>query len=83
MTLHRKELLRAGTVLALGMISMSPALARTSVTPYLEVAQVLDAQIQGGNDVLTYSSIAAGVEATVESSRTQAQIAYRYERRIG
>ncbi len=83
MTLHRKEMLRAGTVLALGMISMSPALARTSVTPYLEIAQVLDAQIQGGNDVLTYSSIAAGVEATVESSRTQAQIAYRYERRIG
>lgn len=63
-------------------LAAAPAHAKTDVTPYLEVAQIVAADLNNGGDVLTYSSVAAGVEAQVETRRTQAQIAYRYERRI-
>lgn len=62
-----------------------PARTRIEVTPYIEVGQVLTARIGGGNggdDVLTYSTVAAGVEATVSSRRVQLAADVRYERRI-
>jgi hypothetical protein len=85
MTLPMKKILKSSVCFGLGLTAFVPSVgsAKTEVTPYLEVAQVLDAQIKGGNDVLTYSSVAAGVDATVDGSRTQAQLSYRYERRIG
>jgi hypothetical protein len=57
--------------------------ARTTVQPYLEAAQVITAELSPGNDVLTYSSLAAGVDATIAGRRTQGQVSLRYERRIG
>jgi hypothetical protein len=79
-----KKQLLAGVCLAASLAGLpSLAHARTEVTPYLEVAQVLDAQIKGGNDVLTYSSVAAGVDVSVTGKRAQAQVNYRYEHRFG
>lgn len=49
-------------------ISASPALAGKNVTPYIEVQQVLDAELAGGNEVLTYTSVAAGVDAQMSAS---------------
>jgi hypothetical protein len=57
------------------------ARARTQVTPYLEVDQVLSADFNGG-DVLTYTSVAAGVDGRVVTRRVTAQVNYRYDRRI-
>lgn len=54
---------------------------RTSVHPYLEIQQVLTADFNGG-DVLTYTGVGGGVEATIESKRVTATIAYDYQRRI-
>jgi hypothetical protein len=54
---------------------------RTEVTPYLEVDQVLTADFNGG-DVLTYTSLAAGVDGRVVTRRVTAQVSYRYDRRI-
>lgn len=70
----------AGILLA----GASDAQVRTQVTPYLEVQQVLTADLNGGgdDDVLTYTSVAAGVDATIATSRIQGQVSYRYERRI-
>jgi polysaccharide chain length determinant protein (PEP-CTERM system associated) len=61
----------------------APAAAqlRTGVQPYIEVQQVLSAELDGG-DVLTYTALAAGVDAGVETRRVRAQISYRYERRF-
>ena len=63
-----------------------PARTRIDVTPYIEVGQVLTARIGGGNgggdDILTYSTVAAGLEATVTSRRVQLAADVRYERRI-
>lgn len=52
------------------------------VQPYIELAQVVTADLTN-DDVLTYSQLAAGIDAGVSTARTQAQISYRYERRIG
>ena len=54
----------------------------TTVSPYIEVSQVLDADLKGG-DVVTYTDVAVGIDAATSTARTQGQISYRYERRIG
>ena len=59
-----------------------PPARRTYVAPYVEAAQILDADLNSG-DVLTYSSIAVGVDAGIDTARASGQISYRYERRIG
>jgi uncharacterized protein (PEP-CTERM system associated) len=75
--------------LALGALASACALAgsparaevRTHVSPYIELQQVFSANIDDG-DVLTYTNVAAGVDAGVSTRRVQAQISYRYDRYI-
>lgn len=55
---------------------------RGEVRPYLEVAQVLSAEF-GDGDVLTYTSVAAGVDGRIRTRRITAAMSYRYERRQG
>lgn len=55
--------------------------ARTSIQPYLEVAQVVSADLDGG-DTLTYTSLAAGVDGQVVTRRVTVQMSYRYQRNI-
>jgi len=55
---------------------------RVEVVPYLEAAQVLSAELNNGGDVLTYSVIAAGVDAAVRTRGAEAQVSVRYEHRI-
>jgi hypothetical protein len=55
---------------------------RSAVIPYLEVGQVLFSDIKNGGDLLTYSLVAVGVDAAVQSSRAEAQVSLRYERRF-
>lgn len=60
-----------------------PAMARDrSVHPYIQVSQVLDAPIKGGGDVLTYTSVAAGIDASYHTSRIEVQANYQYEHRF-
>ena len=56
---------------------------RVKVTPYIEAQQVIVADLQDGGDVLTYSTIAVGVDASVQTRRAEAQVNVRYERLIG
>ncbi|MEM1133025.1 MAG: hypothetical protein AAGH53_08815 [Pseudomonadota bacterium] len=51
------------------------------VVPYIEVGQVLLADLNSDN-VVTFSVIAAGVDAAVQGQRAEGQISLRYERRI-
>jgi hypothetical protein len=59
-----------------------PASAERAISPYIEVQQVLDADLNNGGDVLTYTAVAAGVDAAVSSRRVEVGLSYRYERRI-
>ncbi|WCM29160.1 hypothetical protein NDN01_09855 [Sphingomonas sp. QA11] len=74
-----------GTTMA-AILAAAPAAAQDgqrnkTIAPYIELGQVLTADLQSG-DVLTYSTVAAGVDASIQTQRTQMKISYRYERRI-
>ncbi|HEV2818813.1 MAG TPA: hypothetical protein VGW40_16520 [Allosphingosinicella sp.] len=51
---------------------------RGEIRPYLEVAQVLSADLDGG-ETLTYTSVAAGVDGHIETRRVTARMSLRYE----
>ena len=68
---------------AAGHHSRTTGGARTSVTPYIEVSQVVFAELSPGSDVLTYTNLAAGVDAEIAGRNTQGAVSVRYERRIG
>ncbi len=55
---------------------------RVDVVPYVELEQVLTADLNGNRDTVTYTSVAAGVAARVSTRRAEAQADVRYERRI-
>lgn len=62
----------------------TPAFAQTrtrEIHPYIEAGQVLTADLNSG-DVLTYSSVAAGIDVAVRSRRVEVQINYKYEHRF-
>lgn len=59
-----------------------PARAHGEIHPYLEVSQVLSADLGSGGETLTYTSVAAGVDGQIQTRRVTAQISYRYERDI-
>ena len=56
---------------------------RVKVTPYIEAQQVVTAELSPGNEMLTYSTLAAGIEANLNGRNAQAGVAVRYERRFG
>ena len=64
----------------------SHAQARADISPYVEVQQILDFDLSGndafGDDVVTYTTVAVGVDAAVTSRRIEVGASYRYERRI-
>ncbi|HEU0133405.1 MAG TPA: hypothetical protein VFR28_01160 [Allosphingosinicella sp.] len=55
---------------------------RTSVHPYLEVQQVATMDFDRG-EVLTYTGIGGGIDASVATRRVQATISYNYQHRVG
>jgi hypothetical protein len=56
--------------------------SRGEIRPYLEVTQVLSADLSGGGDTLTYTSVAAGVDGSITTRRVTAQASLRYQRDI-
>ena len=58
-------------------------LDRVKITPYIEAGQVATAELSPGNDTVTYSIIAAGVDAAIRGRNNQGSVSLRYERRIG
>ena len=56
---------------------------RLRIAPYIEAQQVVTAELSPGNEVLTYSTLAAGVAANLTGRNAEAGVAVRYERRFG
>ncbi len=79
-----RSLAWAGGAVTLAVAAM-PAAAqdtrRVTITPYIEASQILDADLSGG-DTLTYTSLAAGIDAAIATPRVAGQVSYRYERRF-
>ena len=55
---------------------------RIEIEPYIAAQQVLVADLKNGGDVLTYSTVVVGVDASVQTRRAEAQMSLRYERLI-
>jgi hypothetical protein len=53
------------------------------VAPYIEAAQVLTAELAPGDEVVTYTQVAVGVDLTVSGRNSAASASLRYERRFG
>src|SRR3954471_17162159 len=53
------------------------------VRPYIEAAQGFSAQIEPTDASLTYTAVAAGVDATIAGRYSAASASVRYERRFG
>ena len=67
------------------LLAATPAAARNDrhkvIAPYIEIGQVVTADLRS-DDVLTYSTVAAGIGASVHTRQADVQLSYRYERRI-
>jgi len=57
--------------------------ANRVIQPYIEVGQVISAELSPGNDVLTFTQIAVGVDINVQGRNSGAAVSLRYERNIG
>lgn len=53
------------------------------VQPYIEVNQVLSAELTPGDEVVTYTQVAAGVDLNAQGRNSGASVSVRYERNIG
>ena len=89
-----KALLAAGLVAA----AASPAYAQAQgqgaegdprgqrgqrvVQPYIEVAQIVSAELTPGNDVVTFTQVAVGADLNVQGRNSGAAVSLRYERNI-
>lgn len=56
---------------------------RIEITPYIEAAQVLSAELSPGSDSVTYTRLAAGVDASINGRNTSGGVSLRYERHFG
>jgi hypothetical protein len=54
-----------------------------AVQPYIEVNQVLSAELSPGNDVITFTQIATGVDVNLQGRNSGLAASVRYERNIG
>lgn len=61
----------------------APRAQRSEVTPYVEASQIVYAELNPGSDVVTYSQLAAGVDASITGRNSAAAVSLRYERQIG
>lgn len=61
----------------------SPRTRKVHFTPYIEVQQVVTAELSPGNDTLTYSTVSVGADANISGRNFDAGMAVRYERRFG
>jgi hypothetical protein len=78
----RMRIITAAVALLGALVGASPGWAEAKISPYIEAQQVLDAEFNNGGEVLTYTTLAAGVDGSITGKRTEAQISYRYEHRI-
>jgi hypothetical protein len=80
--MRRINLARTVTLSSAAIAAAAPSPAAKSVIPYIEVQQGALVDLNGDGDVLTYTALAAGVDASINTPRAQGTISYRYERRF-
>lgn len=86
---HKSLMLLAGVMFATGSTS---AIAQDGdggssrnlvIQPYIEVAQVLSVELSPGDNVVTYTQLAAGVDVSATGRNSGGSVSVRYQRNIG
>ena len=77
----KRSLLLGAAACAVAAPAAAQDRARTTIQPYIELSQTVDVDLKGG-DAVTYTSAAAGIDATIDTARASAQLSYRYEYRF-
>lgn len=75
----RLSLVAGACVLALAGPAAAQERPRVTVQPYVEASQTLAADLEG-DDVVTFTTLSAGVDAAIQTRRAEGQISYRYDR---
>lgn len=76
----------AGAVL-FGLVAATPAFAQeqpqrvVTLSPYVQIGQIVTADLRS-DDVLTYTTASAGLDASIQTRRVQVQASYQYEHRF-
>jgi hypothetical protein len=67
-----------------GQSDAAPPQRQTRVVqPYIEVSQILSAELTPGDAVVTYTQIAVGADINIQGRNSGAAVSLRYERNIG
>jgi hypothetical protein len=61
----------------------APSYRRPEIHPYIAAGQVLTQELAPGNDTVTYTTLAAGIDASIAGRNSAAAVSLRYERRFG
>ncbi len=77
----KRLIVLTGVAAGVAMPAHAQQQQRLQVSPYIEASQVVAADLNGG-DVLTYSTIGAGIDASMHTRRVEVQVSYRYEHRF-
>ncbi|WP_404480860.1 preprotein translocase subunit YajC [Novosphingobium sp. BL-52-GroH] len=56
---------------------------RVDIVPYIEIDQIVSAELSPGSEVLTYTQAAVGVDAAISGRNNGASVSVRYERQFG
>jgi hypothetical protein len=83
--LTTRSLLGIAAVASVSLLAGAAAVQgepRTSIHPYLEVQQVATMDFDRG-EVLTYTGVGGGIDASVATRRVQATISANYQHRVG
>jgi len=53
------------------------------VQPYIEIGQVVSAELSPGDEVVTFTQVAVGVDMNIQGRNSGASVSLRYDRNIG
>ncbi|MBX3595456.1 hypothetical protein [Sphingomonas sp.] len=77
-----KLIVAALAATALIAVPASAKERRKSIRAHVDASQVLVADLSGGGEVLTYSTLGAGIDASIHTRRVEVQLSYQYEHRF-
>lgn len=72
----------AGGERTTGRRGLGGSVARTKIHPYIEVRQNLLKELRPGDEMVTYTALAAGADMEIFGRYTQGAVSLRYERRL-
>ncbi len=78
-----RSLIILGATCAVVFAPAAQARTRSVVTPYIAVDQTVFADLKNGDEVFTYTTLSAGLDAQISTERVDLGVAYQFQYRYG